>query len=103
MVRRHRRLAAFGAAGMLVAAALAAPGRAVAAEQGCVGGCRIFETSCVALAQEKLGVERPAAPREERRFIYDTTKWSQSNAGHTFGDHLTPGERRAVIEYLKTL
>jgi hypothetical protein len=35
--------------------------------------------------------------------IYDTTYWSQSNAGDTFGDHLTDAERRAVIEYLKTL
>jgi mono/diheme cytochrome c family protein len=44
-----------------------------------------------------------AAPEAERKFIYDATKWSQSNAGHTFGDHLAPAERRAVIEYLKTL
>jgi cytochrome c5 len=44
-----------------------------------------------------------AAPEEERKFIYDTTLWSQSNKGHTFGDHLTPRERRAVVEYLKTL
>lgn len=35
--------------------------------------------------------------------VYDTTYWSQSNAGHVFGDHSTPDERRAVIEYLKTL
>lgn len=40
---------------------------------------------------------------EERKMVYDTTYWSQSNAGHTFGDHLSPEERRAVIEYLKTL
>jgi mono/diheme cytochrome c family protein len=43
------------------------------------------------------------APAAERRLIYDTTHWSQSNAGHTFGDHLTSSERRALIEYLKTL
>jgi mono/diheme cytochrome c family protein len=43
------------------------------------------------------------APEEERKFIYDTQYWSQSNAGHTFGDDLTDSERRAVIEYLKTL
>jgi hypothetical protein len=35
--------------------------------------------------------------------IYDTTYWSQSNKGHRFGDHLSDDERRAVIEYLKTL
>lgn len=37
------------------------------------------------------------------RSVYDTTQPGRSNAGHTFGDDLTPAERRAVIEYLKTL
>jgi hypothetical protein len=37
------------------------------------------------------------------KYIYDTTYWSQSNKGHRFGDHLRGSERRAVIEYLKTL
>ena len=60
--------------------------------------------------EEALGwpwVEVPysqaAAPPAERKFIYDTTYWSQGNGGHRFGDHLTDAERRAVIEYLKTL
>ncbi len=39
----------------------------------------------------------------ERRKVYDTTKPGRSNAGHTYGDDLTPADRRAVIEYLKTL
>jgi mono/diheme cytochrome c family protein len=39
----------------------------------------------------------------ERKFIYDTTHLAHSNAGHTFGDHLSGAERHAVIEYLKTL
>lgn len=43
------------------------------------------------------------APAEERRYTYDTTMFSQANSGHIFGDHLTDAERRAVIEYLKTL
>jgi mono/diheme cytochrome c family protein len=43
------------------------------------------------------------APEAERKFIYDTTLWSQGNGGHWFGDHLTDAERLAVIEYLKTL
>ncbi len=43
------------------------------------------------------------APPNEQRFIYDTSYVSQSNSGHTFGDHLSDAERRAVIEYLKTL
>lgn len=34
---------------------------------------------------------------------YNTTLKGYSNAGHTFGDQLTGGERTALIEYLKTL
>lgn len=45
----------------------------------------------------------PDLPGYERRKVYDTTRPGQSNAGHTFGDELTEEERRAVIEYLKTL
>jgi hypothetical protein len=42
-------------------------------------------------------------PSIEMRKVYDTTKPGRSNAGHTYGDELTDAERRAVIEYLKTL
>jgi mono/diheme cytochrome c family protein len=35
--------------------------------------------------------------------IYDTTAFGHGNMGHTFGDHLSPDERRAVIEFLKSL
>ena len=45
----------------------------------------------------------PDVPPFERRKVYDTTRSGRSNAGHTFGDDLTDAERRAVIEYLKTL
>ena len=38
-----------------------------------------------------------------RKNIYDTTNLGYGNGGHTFGDALTPGDRAAVIEYLKTL
>ncbi len=51
----------------------------------------------VTVAQDEI------ADESERKMVYDTTYWSQSNAGHPFGDHLTDEERRAVIEYLKTL
>lgn len=51
---------------------------------------------------ELQGRQEDAAP-EDRKYIYDTGYWSQSNVGHTFGDHLADEERRAVIEYLKTL
>jgi mono/diheme cytochrome c family protein len=52
---------------------------------------------------EALDVPQAELPEDERKDAYDTSYWSQSNAGHTFGDALTDEERRAVIEYLKTL
>lgn len=42
-------------------------------------------------------------PAFERRQIYDTTQPGRGNGGHTFGDQFTDEERRAVVEYLKTL
>ena len=35
--------------------------------------------------------------------VYNTTLPGYGNYGHTFGDRLSPQERKAVIEYLKTL
>ncbi|MBM4071638.1 MAG: c-type cytochrome [Planctomycetes bacterium] len=48
------------------------------------------------------GADASMSPYESRK-IYDTTLPGRGNAGHTFGDHFTDAERRAVIEYLKTL
>ena len=42
-------------------------------------------------------------PQIEARKIYNTGNFSQSNAGHDFTEVLTDAERRALIEYLKTL
>jgi mono/diheme cytochrome c family protein len=39
----------------------------------------------------------------QRRFIYDTTLTGYGNGGHSFSDDLSDAERRALIEYLKTL
>ncbi len=39
----------------------------------------------------------------EARKIYNTRQYSQDNGGHTFTDALTDAERKAIIEYLKTL
>ena len=39
----------------------------------------------------------------EDRKIYNTAMYSQSNSGHAFTSVLTADERRALIEYLKTL
>jgi mono/diheme cytochrome c family protein len=38
-----------------------------------------------------------------KRALYDTDQLGYSNAGHTFGDVLTDVDRKAVLEYLKTL
>lgn len=40
---------------------------------------------------------------KKRSSIYDTTLRGYSNRGHTFGDALSAADRKAVIEYLKTL
>ena len=47
--------------------------------------------------------QEAAASEEERVRIYDTTRLGYDNRGHTFGDPLSPGDRAALIEYLKTL
>ncbi len=39
----------------------------------------------------------------EARKIYNTNEYSQGNQGHDFAAVLTDAERRAIIEYLKTL
>jgi mono/diheme cytochrome c family protein len=39
----------------------------------------------------------------KKKKLYDTSRPGYSNAGHTFGDTLTADERKAVVEYLKTL
>ncbi len=41
--------------------------------------------------------------RTSRARIYDTTEPGYGNGGHTFGDALSSEDRRAVLEYLKTL
>ncbi|WP_020475770.1 c-type cytochrome [Zavarzinella formosa] len=71
---------------------------------------RSFRTDATAYDSAKVGWKvtpakeaDPSQPPYERRKIYDTSKPGRSNAGHTYGDHLTDDERKAVIEYLKTL
>lgn len=72
---------------------------------------RGFKTDEADYDKERVGwkvTELPEPPSEkapgiERRRVYDTAKPGRSNAGHTYGDELTDDERRAVIEYLKTL
>ncbi len=52
---------------------------------------------------ENIGWIYQTVEKPERRTTYNTTLPGYSNSGHTFGDKLTDAERKAVIEYLKTL
>ena len=45
----------------------------------------------------------PATAATGARSVYNTTLPGYGNYGHRFGDQLTDGERKALIEYLKTL
>ncbi|NJL74008.1 MAG: c-type cytochrome [Saprospiraceae bacterium] len=51
----------------------------------------------------KVGWNYETKSNGTSKFTYDTTLPGYSNIGHYFGDELTPAERKAVIEYLKTL
>jgi mono/diheme cytochrome c family protein len=63
-----------------------------------------FDTAVLGWTYEALSHgKQGTSDQEQRKRIYDTTLPGYSNAGHTFGDGLTDSERRAVIEYLKTL
>lgn len=62
-----------------------------------------FDASEVGWPYEALTYGQDGASDEERKYIYDTTQLAHTNTGHTFGDHLTTDERRAVLEYIKTL
>ncbi len=73
---------------------------------------RSYRTDLDAYDSQRLGwkiTELPGSPEAGKlapidlRRIYDTSKPGRGNGGHTYGDHLDDGERRAVIEYLKTL
>jgi mono/diheme cytochrome c family protein len=52
---------------------------------------------------EKLGWKFQTLCSASGKKNYNTTLPGYGNCGHTFGDHLTDEERKAVIEYLKTL
>jgi mono/diheme cytochrome c family protein len=43
------------------------------------------------------------ASLDEQKWVYDTTRRGYGNQGHEFGDLLDDNERRALLEYLKTL
>ena len=62
-----------------------------------------FDEQAVGWPHDELGFAQQDAPLEDRKHIYDTQHWSQSNAGHRYSDALTDSARTALLEYLKTL
>jgi mono/diheme cytochrome c family protein len=63
-----------------------------------------YNQTSVGWHYEEVAYGQDAEPDpDKRRFIYDTTLYGYGNAGHTYGDHLSDDERKALIEYLKTL
>ena len=52
---------------------------------------------------EQVGWNFEEKQKASGKFVYDTTLPGYGNEGHTFGDKLSKQERRALIEYLKTL
>ena len=72
---------------------------------------RTFKTDEDAYDQQSVGwkitrLEPNATKRttaHEQRRITNTSQPGRGNQGHTFGDKLSPDQRKAVLEYLKTL
>lgn len=62
-----------------------------------------FDQEAVGWPYIDLPYGQDDAPADVRKHVYDTTRIAHWNTGHTFGDHLSDAERRAVLEYLKTL
>jgi Cytochrome c len=52
---------------------------------------------------EKLGWKYTVEEKEGGRKVYNTTIPGYGNFGHSFGDRLDEQERKAILEYLKTL
>lgn len=63
-----------------------------------------FDPDRVGWRHEVLDAGKAAADDPAQRVrTYDTTLPGYGRGGHTYGDDLTEAERRAVLEYLKTL
>ncbi len=62
-----------------------------------------YDRERVGLEVERLTDVPPGLSASERRWYYDTRKHGKGRGGHTYPDELSDEERRAVLEYLKTL
>lgn len=65
---------------------------------------REYDRDAMGWAYEALDAAGDAqSGSDARAHVYDTTRHGYGNGGHTYSDDLTPDERDALIEYLKTL
>lgn len=63
-----------------------------------------YDPEAVGWQYQRLDEGRdPTVPLQRQKWIYDSSRSGFSNQGHTYADKLDTGERRALLEYLKTL
>jgi len=63
-----------------------------------------YDTRGLGWSYDTLARDRDQfASLDEQKWVYDTTRPGYGNQGHDFGDVFTAEERRALLEYLKTL
>ncbi|HEV2828487.1 MAG TPA: hypothetical protein VGW76_12890, partial [Pyrinomonadaceae bacterium] len=53
--------------------------------------------------QQRVGFVSSGAEAEKSGFRYETSAAGNSNQGHVWGTDLSPEDKRALIEFLKTL
>jgi mono/diheme cytochrome c family protein len=64
----------------------------------------VYDTEALGWSYRTLAQGREQfASLDEQKWVYDTTRTGYGNQGHDFGDILDAQERRALLEYLKTL
>jgi mono/diheme cytochrome c family protein len=71
----------------------------------------VWRRTMEAMDEKKVGLTVESVPKipltqpdkAVRRTYFDTQRFGKSNAGHDYPDQLSEGEKRAVLEYLKTL
>lgn len=62
-----------------------------------------WDAEAIGLGFSVSEVGHEALAEDARRGVYDTTLLGHGSGGHFYGDPLSDTERRAVLEYLKTL
>jgi hypothetical protein len=64
---------------------------------------KVFYRGYDVLDAQKVGFISQGAEAQRTGFRYDTSEAGNSNAGHLWGTDLSTADKRAMIEYLKTL